>query len=292
MNRIDGLAEALGVSSARLVAAAERDGCDYSRNTDLDTLTRSYPFTQTTESDGLTLEGYAAVFDTPTRIANAWEGDFTETITRGAFSRAVRQNPKPVVQFDHGQHPLLGSIPIAALSSMREDDKGLYISARVHDNWLTEPVRDAIKSGAISGMSFRFKPAEGGEQWDGDQRTLTDVDLFELGPVVFPAYSGTEVSVRTQQLAEALADPEVRHDLALAFLLETPADTDPDEARAEEPPADPGAEVRTDEEPPADHDPSLSAPNTALHAVTSMQVRAEQALLRSMKQYEPSGLPD
>lgn len=260
-----------------------------------ETLTREYSFTQTEGSDGLTLEGYAAVFNEPTRISNAFEGDFNETITRGAFARAVRQNPKPVVQFDHGQHPLLGSIPIAALTSMREDDKGLYIQARIHDNWLTEPVRDAIKSGSIGGMSFRFRPAPGGEQWDDrrENRTLTDVDLFELGPVVFPAYAGTAVSVRSQQLADALQEPELRHDLALALLLEPQdvADTPNDEARAEDtPPAEDEGEVRA-EETPADQDvESSSAPNPARYRATAIALRAQQAALRS--NIEPQGLSD
>ena len=257
-----------------------------------DTLTRSYRFDLTPVEDGLTLEGYAAVFDTPTRIANSWEGDFTETIARGAFARAVRQNPKPVVQFDHGQHPLLGSIPIAALSSMREDDKGLFVSARIHDNWLTEPVRDAIKSGAIDGMSFRFRVPAGGEQWDNtrETRTLTDVDLLELGPVVFPAYKGTAVSVRSQQLAEALQDDDVRHDLAIALLIDNLTDSLPtldteDPARDEPAGSEEGA-VRDDET--ADQETSLSAPNLARSLATSLEVRAAQALLRSNN--EPEGL--
>jgi HK97 family phage prohead protease len=254
------------------------------------TLIRSYRFHQLPDADGLTLEGYAAVFDAPTRIKNAWEGDFTETIKRGAFARAVRESTKPKVQFDHGQHPLLGSIPIAAVASMREDDKGLFISARVHDNWLTEPVRDAIKSGAIDGMSFRFAPTADGEEWDAtrENRTLTDVNLFEFGPVVFPAYQGTELSLRSRKLAEALHDEDVRHDLALALLLDPDFVSVPDEAadQIEEDTAD------RDEAPAEEAGPSdPSAPNTALHAATSMQVRAEQAQLRSMK-HEPSGLPD
>ena len=57
---------------------------------------RSVEFEQIPADDGLTLEGYAAVFDSPARISNMWEGDFTETIQRGAFARAVRANPKPV----------------------------------------------------------------------------------------------------------------------------------------------------------------------------------------------------
>ena len=51
--------------------------------------------------DGHTLEGYAAVFDSPTRI-NSWEGEFDEQIARGAFNRTLNAR-KPVVQFDHGQ---------------------------------------------------------------------------------------------------------------------------------------------------------------------------------------------
>ena len=62
---------------------------------------RTVDFDLEPASDGLTLEGYAAVFDSPTRISNQWEGDFTETIKRGAFARAVRANPKPKMQFDH-----------------------------------------------------------------------------------------------------------------------------------------------------------------------------------------------
>lgn len=259
-----------------------------------ESVTRSYRFTQLPDSDGLTLEGYAAVFDNPTRIANAWEGDFTETIQRGAFARAVRGTP-PVVQFDHGQHPLLGSIPIAALTSMREDDRGLFVSARIHDNWLTEPVRDAIKSGAIDGMSFRFRPATGGEDWDvtRENRTLTDVDVFELGPVVFPAYEGTEVSVRSRQFIEALQDTEVRHDLAVALLMDNL--TDPESARNE--PAD---EQETEENagheetPPEDEDSDglsmSSAPNPATRYATLFAVEA--ALVAQRSTYESAGLSD
>ena len=53
-------------------------------------------------------------------------------------------------------------------------------------------------------MSFRFKVKA--EDWvqgrDGeqDQRTLTEVALFEAGPVVHPAYEGTTVGVRARAL--------------------------------------------------------------------------------------------
>lgn len=162
------------------------------------------PFTLTrsaSDGDGLTLTGYAAVFNSPTRIAN-YEGDFTEVVAPGAFKRSINAH-KPVIQFDHGSHPVLGSIPIAAIKELREDDLGLYVEARLFDNWMTEPLRDAIREQAISGMSFRFSVVK--DSWTrsgGDHvRTLKEVKLYELGPVVHPAYSDTSVALRSLERA-------------------------------------------------------------------------------------------
>lgn len=196
-----------------------------------DNLTRSVPFhleRADDNSDGLTLEGYAAVFDDPTRI-DSWEGTFDEVIARGAFAKTIKERT-PVIQFDHGHHPLVGSIPIAAPEVLREDDHGLYVKARLHDNWLTVPVRDAIASGAIDGMSFRFSVVKESYDESGDLplRTVQEVKLYELGPVVFPAYESTSVGVRAD-LAALLADPSARADLARALILGTP---DPEAATA------------------------------------------------------------
>src|SRR5690606_40475551 len=86
----------------------------------------------------------------------------------------------------------------------------LFVEARLTDNWLIQPIRDAISDGAVDGMSFRFDVVR--DEWrdingklikdDGEllallydpgergplQRTLIEVRVAELGPVVFPAY--------------------------------------------------------------------------------------------------------
>lgn len=191
--------------------------------TDVDkVLERSLPFElrDAEDGDGLTLEGYAAVFNSPTRI-DSWEGVFDEDIAPGAFKKSLDERT-PVLQFDHGKHPFVGSIPIGSFESIREDKHGLPVRARLHDNSLVQPVRDAIRSKAIPGMSFRFSVDE--DEWrdaDGNlltgrdiaraleradranpdsipKRTLRQVKLFELGPVVFPAYADTSVGVRDQ----------------------------------------------------------------------------------------------
>jgi len=208
-----------------------------------DDLTRSVPFQLERaegDGDGLTLEGYAAVFDTPTRI-DSWEGTFDEVIARGAFAKTLSERT-PKIQFDHGHHPMVGSMPIASPETLREDDHGLYVKARLHDNWLIEPVRDAIRSGSIDGMSFRFSVVKESYDESGDipLRTVQEVKLYEVGPVVFPAYAETSVGVRSD-LAAILSDPTARAELARAIVLGTPI-----------PEAAPGT---SDTEPPAVPEP-------------------------------------
>lgn len=194
---------------------------------------RRVEFRAAPSTDGLTLEGYAAVFDEWTNIDD-YEGSFRERIAPGAFKRTLGQR-MPVLQFDHGSHPLIGSIPLGRITSIVEDSHGLRVKARLSDNWLVEPVRDAIRDGAISGMSFRFRVVD--DNWtrsrDGiAERTIREVELYEVGPVVFPAYEQTTVGVRSKQALSLLQDPEIRGEIARMLISGTdveqtsPASTD------------------------------------------------------------------
>lgn len=218
-----------------------------------DNLTRTADFTVTRaeeDDDGLTLEGYAAVFNSPTRIDSMFEGTFDEIIAPGAFKRTIgKRGAKGIrLQFDHGQHPLIGSIPLGSFTDMHEDARGLFVRARLSDNWLVQPVRDAIRDGSVDGMSFRFRVPEGGDEWDRtgdvDVRTVNEIDLLEAGPVVWPAYEQTSVGVRTREIVAALMDPEQRTQVARALLAGTspePADTGPsDEPAASDGPPEQG----------------------------------------------------
>jgi HK97 family phage prohead protease len=172
---------------------------------------RHVEFRASDDADGQTLEGYAAVFNEWTDIRD-FVGEYRERIMPGAFKRSLGQRT-PVLQFDHGTHPLIGSIPLGTLSVTREDRNGLFVRARLSDNWLIQPVRDAVREKAITGMSIRFRVVA--DQWGTDDgtetRTITEVELLELGPVVFPAYESTSVAVRS--LVGAL-DDETRAVLA------------------------------------------------------------------------------
>jgi uncharacterized protein len=223
-------------------------------------LCRSVPFTLTrdgeSDGDGLTFEGYGAVFNSPTRI-DSWEGMFDEQIAPGAFKKSIREKT-PRFQFDHGHHPLIGSIPIGRITDIHEDTSGLYVEARLSDNWLVEPIRDAIAEGSVDGMSFRFsvvrdewrdkdgklvKPDEVLDLlWDDREgrgpllRTLKEVKIAEVGPVVWPAYEATSASVRSKVIdLGRLNEPEQRRLLARAVFLADTADSSPEERSDEEP---------------------------------------------------------
>jgi HK97 family phage prohead protease len=200
-------------------------------------LCRSAPFTLTRAvdegSDGLTIEGYGAVFNSVTRISG-WEGDFEEVIAPGAFRKSLRERT-PRMQFDHGQHPLLGSLPLGRWTVAEEDDRGLHLVGRLTDNWLVTPFRDAIRDGGVEGMSFRFAVVR--DEWadatgtrlkddeladlmwrgSGDRgpirRTLREVKASEAGPVVWPAYDDTAVGVRSRFGVTDLRDQRVTIDL-------------------------------------------------------------------------------
>lgn len=190
---------------ARIMAACKKFGIDVSEGNSApaDGEYRTVPFdlaSAEVNGDGLTFSGYAAVFNSPTRIAG-WDEDFDEQIAPGAF-RAVAAGAYPVLMFEHGRHPLIGTMPLGRITDAREDPEGLWIEARLIDNWLIQPVRDAVAAQAIDGMSFRFTVDDGGEAWmdragDVPLRTLTSVRVPELGPVVFPAYEPTTASVRS-----------------------------------------------------------------------------------------------
>ncbi|MGA1111074.1 MAG: HK97 family phage prohead protease [Ilumatobacteraceae bacterium] len=192
-----------------------------------DNLVRQVEFRAEPSNDGLTLEGYAAVFNEWTEI-DSYEGTFQERIAPGAFKKTISER-MPVLQFDHGTHPLIGSIPLGVITNIKEDAHGLRVKARLSDNWLVEPVRDAIRDGSIQGMSFRFRVIN--EMWargkNGPERTITEVALYEAGPVVFPAYEQTSVGVRSREILTSLTDPEVRGEIAklLAFGTDPAAET-------------------------------------------------------------------
>lgn len=155
------------------------------------------------------LSGYAAVFDS----LSVDLGGFRETIAPGAFARSLREGHQFAVHY-HDFADLLGSTRSGTLK-LSEDTRGLYFELEVPDTSLGRDVHELVRRGDLAHMSFLFGVnGSAGESWrelpNGMlERTLLDVDLFEVSTVAKPAYHATNVKAGSfvRSSPESLSTP-------------------------------------------------------------------------------------
>jgi hypothetical protein len=169
-----------------------------------------------------TLYGHFAVFDQWTLIDSWWEGKFRERIARGAFKKTIREKRDQIrVLYDHGFDPQLGNKPLGPIEVLKEDDKGGYHETKlIATDYNRDFVVPALEADLL-GQSFRFRVIK--DEWvepDPDtatlpERTIKEVELFEFGPVTFPAYTAAEAGIRGRQEFEIWRslDEQGRQDL-------------------------------------------------------------------------------
>jgi len=149
------------------------------------------------EGDGMTLRGYAAVFNSPSQPL-----PFTETIEPGAFRDSLNSRNDIKLLWNHDTSVVLGSTRAGTLQ-LSEDDKGLLVMASLPD---TNAGRDAavlIKRGDVTGFSFGFRVPAGGDNWPtANTRVLKRVNIHEASLTAFPAYLGTEGSASVRAMTE------------------------------------------------------------------------------------------
>lgn len=141
------------------------------------------------------LTGYAAKFNEDSVLMD----DFVEQIHPEAFSvvqerRGRRQPLETRALFNHDENHILGRYPDTL--KLKVDDVGLRYEVKLprhrHD------LEELVSRGDLKGSSFAFTIAPAGETWqkreDGMHvRTITRIDqLYDVGPVTYPAYSATE----------------------------------------------------------------------------------------------------
>lgn len=172
-------------------------------------------------STGNTMLGHFAVFDQWTEIHSYFEGDFIERIAPGAFKDTFKARGDQIrVLYDHGADPMIGNKPLGVPDVLREDKTGAYYEVSLFDSSYVNDLKPAIRSGQL-GASFRFKVTA--DQWvtpkkasDNnpamlDERTITSVDLYEFGPVTFPAYPDATAGLRSRTdefIEHFLNDPQ------------------------------------------------------------------------------------
>lgn len=147
-------------------------------------------------SDG-SIEGYTAVFDSPSEDL----GGFTEVCRKGCFSRALKERQDVLCTFNHDVRSLLGRTAARTLD-LSEDSIGLHFRCSAPATSYAEDLRDLIRRGDVSGCSFGFIVGPSGDRWPTrDRRELVDVELLvECGPVVLPAYRGTNGSLSARSM--------------------------------------------------------------------------------------------
>jgi len=156
------------------------------------------------------LAGYGAVYydGTPETEYELWT-NCVERIMPGAFDRAVREDDVRGL-FNHDRNLILGRVK-AGTMRIKTDKRGLWYEIDVPD---TQPGRDtatSVERGDVTGSSFSFyvKEVTWRDEGDLEIREINDVELFDTGPVTFPAYEGTTSAARGEP-----AFAEVRAELA------------------------------------------------------------------------------
>lgn len=154
-----------------------------------------------TTSDGKVIRGYAAVFfnpNDPEGTQYALWSDILERVMPGAFDRAIKEKHDARGLFNHDANWLLGRVSSGTVR-LSVDSVGLKYEIDQNDSdpqW--QSVAAKIDRGDITGSSFGFvvtkatwleeKDADGSTIW---MRQIEDVELYDVSPVTWPAYTGT-----------------------------------------------------------------------------------------------------
>jgi HK97 family phage prohead protease len=200
-------------------------------------------------------------FDVWYEVDSWFEGLFLERTIRGAFAKTIKESGASVrTLYDHGYDPQIGNKVLAPVDDLREDADSAVSEGTLFDTTYNRDLLPGLEAGCY-GSSFRFRVIK--DEWNDEpgtskanpkgipERTITEVRLFEAGPVTFPANPDATAGVRaaslTDQFYERLRsrDPQRYDDLrARAIQLRTPAAA---EGTA------PGAAPEESDEPAASH---------------------------------------
>lgn len=132
-------------------------------------------------------------------------GGFKEILRQGCFRKALSKSRKIFSLWNHDAAKPLGNTTAGSLI-LEERSTGLFITLKpdMSVSWASDAV-NAIKRGDIGGFSFGFTCQERtGERIShtpqGMLREVIEVqDLFEVSPVVFPAYPESKIAVRKKE---------------------------------------------------------------------------------------------
>lgn len=153
-----------------------------------------------------TITGYAMVFE-----SESLDMGFTEVIRRGAITEELINNSDVIACWMHNPSWMLArSVNGVGTLKLELDDTGLKYTFEAPNTSTGNDVLELIKRGDVKGSSFAFVVAPEGDEWidRGDGNYIRYINhiagLYDVSPVVNPAYEGTSVSARSKEQLENL----------------------------------------------------------------------------------------
>jgi len=97
-----------------------------------------------------------------------------------------------VALFNHDPSLILGRMSAGSLR-LKEDERGLHYTVTESPTSIYKDVAELQSRNEVIGSSFGFIVEDEKQHRDGDLlvREITKVQLLDVGPVTYPAYSGT-----------------------------------------------------------------------------------------------------
>jgi hypothetical protein len=158
------------------------------------------------DGDKRTLEGYASIYGVSYDL-----GRFDEVVETGAFSRAINEGQDVRALIDHDPARIIGRTKNGTLE-MREDNKGLFTRIHLPDTQEARDLATLVERGDLDAMSFGFTVK--GDRWEKNEgrntRYISDVDIFDISVVAFPASPTTSVALRSMEAADAEIEADQR----------------------------------------------------------------------------------
>jgi HK97 family phage prohead protease len=157
----------------------------------------SFELKALTDTDGVgTFEGYGSVFNTV--------DSYNDVVAKGAYKQTLKEwkarkkHPKMLLQHGGGFFSMNADdlVPIGKWDEMVEDDKGLYMKGHLFDidTDRAKAVYAALKEGELDGLSIGFRTKKFKMDEETGIRTLTEIQLFEVSLVTFPANDPARVT--------------------------------------------------------------------------------------------------
>lgn len=147
---------------------------------------RSFALEIKLAGDDGTVEGYGSVFN--------YRDSYDDVIAPGAFLQSLKEHrdagTMPAMLWQHSS-----DYPIGIWTEMVEDAKGLRIKGQLAlDTVKGKEAYSLLKMGAINGLSIGFMTKQATYDRDTDVRVLTEIDLWEVSLVTFPANGKSRVT--------------------------------------------------------------------------------------------------